>query len=237
MDVCSVVDEVKAFLPLLAPFVWPLVVASALFGFRKRLGPLFDRMRKISREGAEFEAVAAQAVRRQTEASVQADLKDETIAPPDLAPVFLPLYEERVRYLPQNLPQIAKGWGTDERAALMRITATLSGELLVLKAYRFIFGSQMAAIQELQRRGGEGTRDMLKHYYEQAVTRHPAMYQSYSLEQWIGYMLLRGGFKLVPLIGHCLVVGADAEIEGDAPHSASPTPRAGGISSMLSRRS
>lgn len=189
MDVCSVVDEAKAFLPLLAPFAWPLVVAGALFGFRKRLGPLFDRVRKIGREGAEFEAVVAQAVQLQTKASVQAELKDEAIVPPDtLALVFQPLYEERVRYLQRTLPEIAKGWGTDERTALIRITATLSGEILLLKAYKFIFGSQMAAIQELQRRGGEATGSLLKHYYDQAVTRHPAIYENYSLEQWTGYL-------------------------------------------------
>jgi len=57
--------------------------------------------------------------------------------------------------------------------------------------YRTIFGSQIALLKFLNTSGG-GTKEQLLLFYETARVRFPQLYETYSFEQYLQYLLTYG---------------------------------------------
>jgi len=76
----------------------------------------------------------------------------------------------------------------DREAFLVRIAADSIGARYLEQAHRAIFGSQIAALDALQAQGGEGEMQLLQAQYEKTVLENPDFYQSFSFDQWLGYL-------------------------------------------------
>ena len=87
-----------------------------------------------------------------------------------------------------------------------RITASADREKLVIRYYTaavlclafeklnvYIFGSQLAALQRLNTRGGIGAdqSEILTLFFAPAKAQFPQVYKAYSFEQWLQYLLAR----------------------------------------------
>jgi hypothetical protein len=60
-----------------------------------------------------------------------------------------------------------------------------------------VFGSQLAALAELNSRGLIPVADLRKHY-EKAVVDHPKTYSDYSFDQWLNFMRARMLIAIYP---------------------------------------
>jgi hypothetical protein len=70
----------RTHLKELASVLWPIVVAGAIYGFRTELGALLPRVRRVSKEGAEFgeTRIAAQIMARPVDVALKDVVPDET---------------------------------------------------------------------------------------------------------------------------------------------------------------
>jgi hypothetical protein len=71
---------------------------------------------------------------------------------------------------------------------LVRLLATVITIALFERAWLTIFRSQLSALHDLSVR--IRTYDELRQYYEEAVTRHPKVYEKGSFEMWLGFLKL-----------------------------------------------
>ena len=172
---------------------WPGVVL--LFGvfviliFRKPLTRFLDRAQRIGREGI------------QAAPPDQENLTAGKLSPTDEAlkifdNALLLLKENSIR---QELTELKIGDPAERERFLIRTVAAVAIAIDFDRAYAWIWGSQIAALQALNTVGANGFAvELLRPWYEQAKAQEPARYQGYSFEQWLGFL---GGQSLVKVAG------------------------------------
>lgn len=109
---------------------------------------------------------------------------------------LLLLKENSIR---QELTELKIGDPAERERFLIRTVAAVAIAIDFDRAYAWIWGSQIAALQALNTVGANGFAvELLRPWYEQAKAQEPARYQGYSFEQWLGFL---GGQSLVKVAG------------------------------------
>lgn len=174
-------EHLKDWLPSVTEIIkasfWPLVVTGFLFGFRKQIGVLLERLKSVGTSGAEFNPAQKEAIENQKRQSAESVITGSEIALSGSKPK-----EESVSLKPETKPV-----STEVNAEFEKEKAGLSvsplireqaeaiskqietsaynpeqiktiGVLLLAKAlvvadfwriYNFIFGSQLYMLQQL----------------------------------------------------------------------------------------
>jgi len=180
----------KIFVELLVGIAWPVVLVIGLIIFKSPINELISRRPfKIGKEGVEFGAVDAQSSQSRTPQP-----PDNLVKPAEHPNQLIKPFLEQMEALVKSNLDVAASENTkiDREAFLVRIAADGIGARYLEQAYRAIFGSQIAALMALQAQGGEGEMQLLQAQYEKAVLENPDFYQSFSFEQWLGYLTAWG---------------------------------------------
>jgi hypothetical protein len=196
----------KNHLDAFGSILWPLVVAGALLGFRSELSALLRRIRRVSRQGAEFGEgrIAAQIMSQPVEAALRSVVPDEN--PP-------PYILRRVQALRIDLN--AREPEDEERREyllMLRLAESQQG-LHFQYVWLNIFWSQLEALTNLAA-AGENAVD-LKPYHELHVLRaneastaeNPVT--SLTFEIWAGFLVLHELVALTERSGTITQQGRD----------------------------
>ena len=180
----------RIIVDLFVGIAWPVALVIGLIIFRKPINDLISRRPfKIGKEGVEFGAVEAQSSQSR-EPQPPAILVKPAEHP---NPLIKPFLEQMEALVKSDLDAAASANPKiDREAFLVRIAADSTGARHLELAYRSVFGSQIAALDALRAMGGIGNIQMMQEQYNKAVIGNPGFYQSFSFEQWIGYLTAWG---------------------------------------------
>jgi len=175
---------------VLVGIAWPVTLVIGLIIFRKPIADLISRRPfKIGKEGVEFGAIDAQT----SQGKIQ-QAPDKFVKPAEHPNKLIKPFLEQMEALVKSNLDMAASENTkiDREAFLVRIAADSAGARYLELAYRSIFGSQIAALDALQSLGGTGSIQLLQEQYNDAVLENPDFYQSFSFDQWFGYLAAWG---------------------------------------------
>jgi hypothetical protein len=99
----------------------------------------------------------------------------------------------------EGADKFAQAYSVSPDVALTRFAADASGALLLERACRSIFGSQVEVIETLRDHGGSAEISALRPIYDAAVALAPPVYQNYRFEQWLQFL---ANWGLVDLTEH-----------------------------------
>jgi len=180
----------KLIVNLLVGIAWPVALVICLSIFKSPINELISRRPfKIGKEGVEFGAVDAQ-----TSQSRAPQPPDNLVKPAEHPNQLIKPFLEQMEALVKSNLDMAASENTkiDREAFLVRIAADSTGARYLEQAYRAIFGSQIAALEALQACGGVSNIQLLKEQYDNAILANPDFYQSFSFDQWLGYLTAWG---------------------------------------------
>ena len=101
-----------------------------------------------------------------------------------------PLLTEQEDILKEEMKKINPSSEEEKDEILYRALASSQIAATFEKNYSIIYGSQLKALQYLNEKPGMTIdSDNLKYFYEEAKLRYPGFYASYSLENWLNYLL------------------------------------------------
>lgn len=162
---------------------WPLVGLVlglvAIFVFRQPMTRLLDRTRRIGKAGLE-----AGEQPKELSQPVGASASEELRRLFDNA--LLVQREEMIR---AELGRLSFKDSTDRETFLVRVLAAASIVQSFEQIYGGIWGSQLTALQFLNSADLTGVDPVfVRPWYDQAVAWHPEMYESYTFDQWLGFL-------------------------------------------------
>lgn len=167
-----------------------IVVIALIFMlvFRKPIARMIGRVKKIGKGGFELDAEQAKNETPQSPAKTADDL-------------IRGIDSQLVREIEDAVKPQLDGMSDPEKIkALSRLFAASLWGYMATNTYRLIFGSQISAIEFLNANQAI-PRDSLRTFYAAAVTQYPDFYQSYSYDQWLGFlesqMLIRHDVGLI----------------------------------------
>ncbi len=161
---------------------WPWPVVALIFGiiflliFKKPLSRLIDRTEKIGKKGVKARKSARDA---QKETPLQQSQANELLRQFDN--VLLTETEEIIRKGMEDVPT------ADRERVFIRYVAGLWILQWFERAYAYIFGSQIATLQELNSKSTIDT-SIIKLWYDQAAAQAPDVYEKYSFQQWLSFL-------------------------------------------------
>jgi hypothetical protein len=198
----------RTHLKQLASVLWPIVVAGGIYGYRTELSALLTRVRRVSKEGAEFgEArIAAQIMAQPVDLALRDVVPDETHAP---------YIRQRVDALRVELnARVPEDEQKREYLLMLRLA-----EAQQARDFQFtwmnIFNSQLEALTKM---AAEQGRIELTSYHELHTTRTTAAatpenpVNSLSFDVWAGFFVQRqlatisGRHGTITQQGHDLLV-------------------------------
>jgi hypothetical protein len=158
----------------------PLAVVTlgivGILVFRRPLGRLIDRTRRITRTGLETDA-PPQELETSSAAEELQRLFDNA------------LLVQRETLIRDQLERLAFREATDRERFLIRLLAASVIAQQFERAYLLIWGSQLGALQGLNTLGAEGADvALLKPWYEQSAARDPQAGLKLSFDQWVGFL-------------------------------------------------
>jgi hypothetical protein len=176
-------------------FAWPICVCAVLLilGFtflilhNKEIGRLIDRTRSIGKEGVQADAASALATTRQEEAK---ETTPNTSAVDELLKTFdNQLLVEQEAYITKLLNDGGVKKPEDREQVLTRYLAWCYIVIRFESLFQSIFCSQLNALALLNSTAPDGLPfAALEPWYEVGKTAYPAIYTSYTFDQWLGYM-------------------------------------------------
>jgi hypothetical protein len=166
-------------------FAWPAAVLILglvfLFLFKKPIDRLLDRTERIGKEG--IQAVT----RRQEEAIADSTTKK--------ADEFMKLFDnallvQREEALKAQLEAVLGKDPTDRERVLVRLLAANTIAEEFERNYYLIFGSQIAALVQLNTAGAVGIEmPQIEAIFSQAAQRHPDIYKDAQIADWLSFLL------------------------------------------------
>lgn len=178
----------------LAAFAGGLPVAGALVIiaclFRSKFETLIDRVKRLNIAGSS--ADLGQPQQQQVEQEAQPELPIAPPGRPAASPPPLPILEPVERNIRGRLEATAPNDVQIQLEWAVRLAADAMVDRDMEVTYRVIFGSQIAALKEMNMRGGALTVARAKEIYEMAKARFPDMYENFSFESWSEFPLIRG---------------------------------------------
>jgi hypothetical protein len=190
----------------LATFAEHLIVpATFLLGFsifigcfRKSVSKLLSSARMSKLWGAEF---AEQTTQQQKEVEIKVTREPPAALPPP-AVITDPVLSPQVELLRKELDERSKDAKQREELLLLSVAQWQLNHKNARTA-RFIFGSQIDLLQELNSKSQGETIDALKKHYDSAVQSKPEAYERYSYDE---YLLFLQNSGLVTKIGDRLSI-------------------------------
>jgi hypothetical protein len=176
---------------------WPILLAWALWFFREQIKTvLVNRTIKV-RPGVLEVGLPQQ--QPPTEAQKEPGLAPKS----DLAtgearggvalqpasstlPAFRDFLTEVEQRLDHEMPRLMTGRSREE--TLKYLSVDSSAALYLERASRYIFGSQLDAINLLLANNGRTRMENLRPLYGRAAALFPAFYNNYSFEQWLSFL-------------------------------------------------
>ena len=157
--------------------VWPIVVIvisiTFMHIFRVSITQAFGRIKKLSKGGIELERAGQGALKTSTKTA------EELIQGID---------GQLIREIENDFRQHLEGISDSEKLkVLSRFAAAGIWGYLAINSYRLIFGSQIAALEFLNSQQ-HVPRESLRPFYAAAVNQYPDDYQTYSYDQWLGFL-------------------------------------------------
>jgi hypothetical protein len=190
--------SMRNFVDLVVGTAWPIAVVVVVFIFREEVIKLVGRVKRIGKDGAEFEQPQ----------QPQRPLNDEFPLPGPsgqsrsvtagqnppggsiedmIAPVFRPLFRQRSELLRNRLPAAKTTFPALSDADIVIAWAGELGAALHLeRASRFIFQSQIDALEALKWR--TSTKEAFRPFYIGAVAKAPDVYSGHSFDQWYNFL-------------------------------------------------
>ena len=117
----------------------------------------------------------------------------QALPPSDDAAAFNPPFQELVSNLAGALdstiiPRLSPMFGGNTEKILRHALIDFQAALLLERACRHLFGSQIDAIIFIGAAGGRCTRDELMPFYETACQKFPDIYANYSFYSWLSFL-------------------------------------------------
>lgn len=178
------------------PFVGLIVAVIAIVIFRKPITRLLNRLKRVGVPGVKLELEAAVAGSVQAESEpVKTGLDAETENRlRQVRNVDVPsMVQEQQNLIRADLRKL----GVAQQEQVELLVKHLAVTQLLLRAeytYRLIFGSQIALLKFLNA-SVNGTRPQLSEFYEGAKEQFPQLYETYSFEQYLQFLLAQGLVK------------------------------------------
>ena len=182
---------------LIVGIAWPASLLILVYLFRKELVDLFGRVKKIGKDGAEFDQAVP--VRGDPSApgpvtlpasAAPVALGNSSVKPSvdsRIAPAFRNLYSQLVSRTKERLPAVRGMVSESDTDILISWAAELGAALHLERASRFIFQSQVDALEDLKWR--QVTKNSFKSFYDKAVDARPTFYSNYGFDQWFNFLV------------------------------------------------
>jgi hypothetical protein len=211
----SVIASIDRFIELLKVLAWPAVVVWLIWYLRDEVKRAAERIIELGLTGAKFapppppEQTALSPPSPPPPPSLPTP-KDSTLpgelAASDRTQQFIAEIKSRisedqlidyVQELRKQLPSRTTSDPKQQVEALLHFAASLAVQLGHEQVYRLIFGSQIAALVQMNPDGG-ASRKVIEDIYERAKSDFPEAYRSFTFGQWIGFLLQAGLCKSAP---------------------------------------
>lgn len=202
--------KVTQLLQQAAKFVWPVAILIILVLYRQPLVDLLaTRSVKVGTTGVE---IGAPAQATQTPASVSSPESITTAHAESFGPEYQALAALIDKLIEASIPVVMVQQNMSRDAALKYIAVSNAGNAYLEKASRFIFGSQLDAIDLVNGAKGPVKIDKIRALYTKAQSELPEFYKNYDFDQWLGFLTSRqlvevhgddvvstpGGIALIP---------------------------------------
>lgn len=171
-------------LTFISKLIWPILLAAALFHFRKEIKGAFGRIREVGPTGVKLDN--AQAVQQQTTTATPKSATSDTISAMKQAisaDQLEPAARDLMKELTERAPDLSERFELAAHAA-----ASLNIQLTHERVYRVIFGSQLATIVRANEVGGI-TEEAMRKIYDEVAPRHPEVFDLIDYENWKGFLL------------------------------------------------
>lgn len=167
---------------------WPLAfiiaVIVAVYALRESLGGLLARLNKANLKGTVLEF--------NTDVQKAEPIKDkpniEDVSPHDP----FGLIRESEGAISEHFEQLILASDSEKISLLIKHIADLQLRMAYINSLRIIFGSQYDLLVALNSQAAPVGREFLKSFYDEAKDRHPRLYESYSFEEYLNYLVLNG---------------------------------------------
>ncbi len=216
------------WIALLRVFIsWPVLVGVFLFVFRRQIATILLGIRRVSREGIEFEAKDQQAktdeARRLSATVTATTTLTTTVVPAGVGSAspattspgggenplenvvraldspFLDQQKERI------MRELAAQNATGDQAisVLVRQLAAFEIGYTFEALYSFLWGSQLAILQYLAAAAAPVAVEQVRPFYAAAAQRYPTVFASYPFENYLGFMR---GALLVNIVNNTIAI-------------------------------
>jgi hypothetical protein len=213
----SLVDSFVAFAQAIA---WPVVVAFVLWLFRSPIARLIDRIKRVGVGGAYADAEVSQSPPSASGPLNPLNQGGPTLSAPDTAPpsageqrvsldsfvpsIYRGAMDALLSYVNQNLPILeSRVEGTREQILTQWLAETMLN-LILERATRSIFQSQVTALDTLKEKT-DLTREDFRPFYEATARVHPEIFNesNFSFDKWFSYFT---AWKLIQVQGDTIKV-------------------------------
>jgi hypothetical protein len=163
---------------------WSVCGFIALKRFIQKLTGRADATASQSNTGSQATAVV-------TPPTLAQNLPQSTAAS-SFAPPFQELVTDVEAKIDNELPTLAANLGKNRAEALKHTLIDQYCGLLLERASRFLYGSQIDALIFINANNNRATTDEIKRFYDTGAKTFPHIYVNYSFEKWLAFMQING---------------------------------------------
>lgn len=196
--------SMRNVIDLVIGIAWPATALIIVLLFRPQIRELFNRVKKLSRDGAEFDGPQQQFSSKDDPALptptnihssptiIGGNQNPDTKPPPEsvIAPSFRSIYEQQLSRIKDRLAALQNVFSGSEADLATASAAELAAALQLERASRTIFRSQLDALAGLKWKPVK--KDDFRPYYERAKLESPDVYQNYGFDQWYAFLVQSG---------------------------------------------
>lgn len=170
---------------------WPVVVVIlglvALGLFKANIAALINRIRRFGPKG--FESPLDTPPTPQTLSTPESSILAVPSSAATQADVLQPFINPLELRVEQQFREMIKSFnGSDKEIYLLKSWVRSAIQLHFEKTFQSIYRSQINALTALNSSGMTAPPAVMKFWYDLAATENPAIYASYTFEQWLTFM-------------------------------------------------
>lgn len=189
-------DRLTAFVEIIKAVAWPLAISIAVFGFRRQLAQLLQRVTEVGPAGVKIAPPEQKAV----EFSPESIERKALVAPP-AADIELPPAGEPLNHFEQSIrDNLANRMPPARENLLVRGLAATQMELAFERINNAIFGSQIRLLRAVNS-AGHLPADLAVRIYNDARAMYPAVHSNRSYEMWRDFLAHSGLIQVEAVSG------------------------------------
>lgn len=181
----------KILLQFIADIAWPLIVFIIVYQFRHPIRGLISKLKNVEVPGIKMETQANQ----DAELSPTPNRSIEQVLPEGMVQPFSPITMEKARLLIFDEAKLNELEGEDKFNRLVHYTQLIVLQKLFDHTYNYIYGSQLNILKHLNTTL-EDTKDKMKYFYDAGAAMSPDLYDTYSYENYLQWMISRDLIEL-----------------------------------------